>query len=174
MAVIITAVVTMVIETIDIETQVKSMEEATLEQKDRIQVNIQYIKMNTHTTNLRKDMKKGDEYLAPEQRKWSIATVQEKMEKIENDESIPRDLKAIKLKELRLVKKIKLIQDRMELEDKVREVLKQDRVGGNYQPDQVAKVIGTTERQAVVIERKALAKLKSPKLGRKIRGAMYG
>jgi len=120
-------------------------------------------------------MIKGDEFLTEGQRSWTMARVRKEIEKVENlhGQSISRPLRAMKLKELRLVLKVKLLQDRMLLEDKVRKVLKQDKVGGNYQPHQVALVIGETERQAVVIERKALAKLKSPTLGKRIRGAMY-
>jgi SPX domain protein involved in polyphosphate accumulation len=115
----------------------------------------------------------GNEYLTPLQRDWSIEMTKKQIELVENHPTETRQWKGLKSKELRLVLKIKLLQDRMLLEDKVRKVLKQERVGGNYQPDQVAKVIGCTERQAVVIERKALAKLKSPKLGRQIRRAVY-
>jgi len=120
-----------------------------------------------------KNEKQGDEYLTPLQREWTIQETKRQLELVENHPTESKDWKAMKSKELRLVLKIKMIQDRMLLEDKVRKVLKQDRVGGNYYPDQVAEVIGTTERQAVVIERKALAKLKSPKLGRALRGAQY-
>ena len=116
---------------------------------------------------------KGNEYLTPLQRDWTIAETKRQIELVENHPTETREWKGIKSKELRLVLKVKLIQDRMLLEDKVRKVLKQERVGGNYQPDQVAKVVGCTERQAVVVERKALAKLKSPKLGRQIRSAVY-
>jgi len=119
-------------------------------------------------------MIKGNEYLTPLQRGWSIEMTRKQLELVLNDPDTTREYKGIKSKELRLVLKVKLIQDRMKLEDKVRKVLKQDRVGGNYQPDQVAKVVGCTERQAVVVERKALAKLKSPRLGKQIRGAMFG
>jgi len=115
----------------------------------------------------------GNEYLTPLQRGWSIAETKRQIELVQNHPTETRQWKGIKSKELRLVLKVKLIQDRMLLEDKVRKVLKQERVGGNYQPKQVAEVIGCTERQAVVVERKALAKLKSPNFGRKIRGATF-
>jgi len=120
-------------------------------------------------------MKKGNEYLTKEQIPWSIKETKDQIEKLTNlsDQKISRPLRAIKLKELRLVLKIKLIQDRMLLEDKVRKTLDMKRIGGKFYPEQVCKVIGTTERQAVVIEKKALAKLKSPNLGRKLRSANF-
>lgn len=118
-------------------------------------------------------MIKGNEYLTPLQREWSIEETKRQMTLVENHPTETREWKAQKAKELRLVLKVKYIQDRMELEDKVRKTLKQTRVGGNYYPDQVCQVIGTTERQAVVIERKALAKLKSPRLGKQLRGTQY-
>lgn len=115
----------------------------------------------------------GNEYLTPLQRKWTIDETKRQIQLVENHPTETREWKGIKTKELRLVLKIKYLQDRMLLEDKVRKVLKQERVGGNYYPDQVCQVIGETERQTVVIERKALAKLKSPRLGKQLRGAQY-
>ena len=119
------------------------------------------------------NMKKGDEYLTPEQRGWDAKRTKAEIEKVQNDGSLDNEYKAMKLKELRLVLKIKHLQDRMELEDKIRDTLGIKLVAGKFYPPEVAKVIGTTERQAVVIEKKALAKLKSPKLGRQLRKAQY-
>jgi len=116
--------------------------------------------------------RKGDEYLTKEQINMSTEDIKKEIEKVEKSD-LPDELKLMKIKELKLVLRIKIIQDRMDLEEKSRKTLNIKRVSGKFYPDDVAKVIGTTKRQAEVIEKKALAKLKSPRLGKQLREVLY-
>lgn len=119
-------------------------------------------------------MKKGDEFLTEEEREWSVKDVNEKIQEAEKSDNYEdKTHKALYLRQLNLIKRIKQVQERKELEDKIRQKLGVKYVSGKFYPEDVAKVLGVNKRQAMVLEKKAIAKLKSPKLGKRLRNVFY-
>ncbi len=106
--------------------------------------------------------------LTKEEELLSKEDVRGKIELLENsgDRS---EYTTVRIKELRLILKYKIVQERLSLENKIRRTLKTERVSGNYQIEDVAKVLGINKRQAMELENKVLSKLKSPTYGKKLR-----
>jgi DNA-directed RNA polymerase specialized sigma subunit len=77
------------------------------------------------------------------------------------------------LRYYRLLLAYKHAEDKRKLAEKIKQKLNVTNVGGTFTREEVAKVMGLTERQVNTIEKRALKKMKMPKTGKMIKEGMY-